>query len=701
MPAAAAARCAGPGSASRRLLLVLAVAGPAAAAVASLLVSRSRRCWPPLLGTPGGHGRLARSTEPGWITAGWALVVGVLAVTVAVFLAHPRRPGLAAAAPPAQPRSNRDVSTGCTASITRCQRTIARLTQHRVLQRPARGQLGHRAVPGPPRLPAGAGRADRLQLRHGGQARRCPTLSRRGHRHDGLRRPVDDQRRVLQQLVPRLPGRHRDPQLPGQRRSPIPRAAGPATTACWPPRSWSRSTARSGEGVGLLGSPCFEIPRSVTRDRQFDDLSTRPGQRRPAEGQEPAQRGHHGPAPARALAVRHRDALARFAAATARRSRTAGSAALGLTRGERSWPPSLFTVVYFVLVERAVTGFRRAAAEVLLDLPAGFLAARAVLEGPVHRLHPDVQRHPVQERHLAAAGGAGRPSRLRRRLLDHRSGPWSASAATPRSTRAASCSAIPWRTAPSSPTTSPSAPGPPSAPAPSSTTGWTMGDGAVLGADSFLMKGEHVPPGSSWHGNPAAAAPVPRGPARSARQRRGRDAVTGQHVAPAPAPAAASAACLPIATPSASHPRTGCDRHDGNLHTRVSPPSAATAAPGRWCSTGRQAAGCTTSDGRGYLDFFAGAGALNYGHNNPVLKEALLDYLAGDGVTHSLDMYTVAKREFLTASTSSILRPRRAGLPGAVPRPRRRQRRRGGAEARPQGDRPHRRRSPSPTPSTA
>ena len=25
-------------------------------------------------------------------------------------------------------------------------------------------------------------------------------------------------------------------------------------------------------------------------------------------------------------------------------------------------------------------------------------------------------------------------------------------------------------------------------------------------------------------------------------------------------------------------------------------------------------------DGRGYLDFFAGAGALNYGHNNPVLK---------------------------------------------------------------------------------
>ena len=33
--------------------------------------------------------------------------------------------------------------------------------------------------------------------------------------------------------------------------------------------------------------------------------------------------------------------------------------------------------------------------------------------------------------------------------------------------------------------------------------GVTMGDGAVLAADSFLMKGESVPPGASWGGNPA------------------------------------------------------------------------------------------------------------------------------------------------------------------------------------------------------
>ena len=63
-------------------------------------------------------------------------------------------------------------------------------------------------------------------------------------------------------------------------------------------------------------------------------------------------------------------------------------------------------------------------------------------------------------------------------------------------------------------------------------------------------------------------------------------------------------------------------------------------------------------DGRAYLDFFTGASALNYGHNNPALKRALLDYLAGDRVIHSLDMYTVAKSEFLSTFDELILQPR-------------------------------------------
>ncbi|MTE17260.1 diaminobutyrate--2-oxoglutarate transaminase [Nocardia aurantiaca] len=62
--------------------------------------------------------------------------------------------------------------------------------------------------------------------------------------------------------------------------------------------------------------------------------------------------------------------------------------------------------------------------------------------------------------------------------------------------------------------------------------------------------------------------------------------------------------------------------------------------------------------GREYLDFFAGAGALNYGHNNPVLKESLLEYIAGDGLTHGLDMSTVAKRDLLESLRERIFRPR-------------------------------------------
>jgi diaminobutyrate-2-oxoglutarate transaminase len=79
-----------------------------------------------------------------------------------------------------------------------------------------------------------------------------------------------------------------------------------------------------------------------------------------------------------------------------------------------------------------------------------------------------------------------------------------------------------------------------------------------------------------------------------------------------------------------------------------------------WPTVFDRAAGSWLYDegGRPYLDFFTGASALNYGHNNPVLKAALLEYLAGDGVVHSLDMHTVAKREFLTAFDEVVLAPR-------------------------------------------
>ena len=62
--------------------------------------------------------------------------------------------------------------------------------------------------------------------------------------------------------------------------------------------------------------------------------------------------------------------------------------------------------------------------------------------------------------------------------------------------------------------------------------------------------------------------------------------------------------------------------------------------------------------GRRYIDFLAGAGALNYGHNNPRLKRALLEYIERDGITHSLDLATEAKRIFIERFQSVILRPR-------------------------------------------
>ncbi|EOM76433.1 diaminobutyrate--2-oxoglutarate transaminase [Rhodococcus rhodnii] len=79
-----------------------------------------------------------------------------------------------------------------------------------------------------------------------------------------------------------------------------------------------------------------------------------------------------------------------------------------------------------------------------------------------------------------------------------------------------------------------------------------------------------------------------------------------------------------------------------------------------WPTTFTTASGSWIRDenGKEFLDFFAGAGALNYGHNNPVLKQALVDYITGDGITHGLDMNTVAKRELLESLQTNVLAPR-------------------------------------------
>lgn len=62
--------------------------------------------------------------------------------------------------------------------------------------------------------------------------------------------------------------------------------------------------------------------------------------------------------------------------------------------------------------------------------------------------------------------------------------------------------------------------------------------------------------------------------------------------------------------------------------------------------------------GNRYIDFFAGAGTLNYGHNNPAISQAIIEYLQQDGIVHALDKATVAKKNFLQKLADTILAPR-------------------------------------------
>lgn len=74
----------------------------------------------------------------------------------------------------------------------------------------------------------------------------------------------------------------------------------------------------------------------------------------------------------------------------------------------------------------------------------------------------------------------------------------------------------------------------------------------------------------------------------------------------------------------------------------------------------KQARGSVLIDeeGKEYIDFFSGAGTLNYGHNNPVLKNKMLEYLDTDGLVHGLDMATSAKKNFLETVDRVLFRPR-------------------------------------------
>lgn len=95
---------------------------------------------------------------------------------------------------------------------------------------------------------------------------------------------------------------------------------------------------------------------------------------------------------------------------------------------------------------------------------------------------------------------------------------------------------------------------------------------------------------------------------------------------------------------------TSIERHESNVRSYVRAfPTIFSTAEGAWL---------TDAEGKRYLDFFAGAGTLNYGHNNPHARRAILEYVQSCGVTHALDMATEAKVELIEAFQEIILRPR-------------------------------------------
>ena len=73
--------------------------------------------------------------------------------------------------------------------------------------------------------------------------------------------------------------------------------------------------------------------------------------------------------------------------------------------------------------------------------------------------------------------------------------------------------------------------------------------------------------------------------------------------------------------------------------------------------------------GNQYIDFLSGCGSLNYGHNHPKLKKALLEYIKRQGIVMSLDLDTESKRNFLEAFSVHILNPRQLNYKIQFPGP--------------------------------
>ena len=249
------------------------------------------------------------------------------------------------------------------------------------------------------------------------------------------------------------------------------------------------------QGVGLLGSPCFEIPRSVSRDHRFDRLSDGRGQRHLLR----AKNRHNAATMALYLLVRwlYVTGLVLVALLPLR----------GVLPGTLGTAVSVlldlaFTIGYFVLIDRAVTGFRPLRPRFCSIYQLPFWRHERFWKVPATAYIQLFNGTPVKSIIWRLLG-----VRIGRRVLDdgctivERSlvtvGSYCTLGAgatiqghsledgafkSDRIVIGAGCSI---------------------GTAAFVHYGVTMGDGSALDADSFLMKGEYVPPGARWGGNPA------------------------------------------------------------------------------------------------------------------------------------------------------------------------------------------------------
>jgi non-ribosomal peptide synthetase-like protein len=252
------------------------------------------------------------------------------------------------------------------------------------------------------------------------------------------------------------------------------------------------------QGVGLLGSPAFEIPRSVQRDGTFDDLKS-------AE-QLP---GH--------LAAKNRYNLRTMALfLTARWLNFFGVTVIALAAAELHdvWGTGsvlaaefgilLFTIVFGILVERANLRFGRLQPQFcsiydpyfwwherywkLLWNPAFFNGTP--LKGPMWRLvGVRVGRRlfddgcDIPERTLVTIGDDCTINALTW-LQAHSQEDGAFKSDTITLGSGVTVGLVAW-----------------------THYGVTLGDGCVLAPDSFLTKGQEIPPGEHWGGNPAVELP--------------------------------------------------------------------------------------------------------------------------------------------------------------------------------------------------